>query len=204
MFSPRHETIITLALEEMASVENRAALIKRTHGVGSTIGALLTQRSIEMMRSYNATVTPVARIADVGPHAGLVDQNGILLLAVPADRIHWTPWFSSALNALSQQTDSNIVSRRIAIAGTASPRAREEARRSNVTLKEDARSSLLPAPEIEWPTPELDIKAEDLPVPGSPIALDGAVTAVGQGAPQQPRPANDEPREKRPPPPALF
>ncbi|MGE0667714.1 MAG: hypothetical protein AB7O49_14245 [Sphingomonadales bacterium] len=174
-FTPRHETIITLALESMAGVMNRQAVIRRAGMVDSDLGALLMQRSVEMMRTYHATVRPIARFEELDENLAMVTADGGFAMAMPADRIHWTEWFDKTTSALAAYRTPQIAWRGVVVAGQLSDRARAGALAHGLIVESDARDYLLPREEWEAPEPlEVEDDAPEAPSEPSPPPMEAS------------------------------
>jgi hypothetical protein len=158
-FTPRHETIMTLALEGMPDVANRQGVVRRASKVNSPLAALLMQRSIEMMRTYHATVKPVTRIEELGDDLAFVTQDAGLAMTIPADRLSWTEWFDGVTKALADHPAPGIDSRSVIVAGRLSKRARKEATRRGLLVESEARDYLLP--KEEWEPAEGGLELDD-------------------------------------------
>jgi len=168
-FTPRHETIITMALESMPGVMNRQAVIRRASLVDSDLAALLMQRSVEMMRAYHATVHAIVRFEEIDSNLAMVTDDGGLAIAMPADRIHWTEWFAKTTAALAAYQTPQIKWRGVVVAGQLSDRARMNAQALGLIVESDARDTLLPKEEWEAPEPlEVDDDTPDMPAETSP------------------------------------
>ncbi|MEN3976518.1 hypothetical protein [Emcibacter sp. SYSU 3D8] len=168
-FTPRHETIITMALESMSGVMNRQAVIRRAGQVDSDLAALLMQRSVEMMRTYHATVRPIVRFEEIDANLAMVTADGGLAMAMPADRIHWTEWFATTTAALAAYRAPQIQWRGVVVAGQLSDRARTGAETQGLLIESNARATLLPAEEWEAPEPlEVDDETPSAPVDDPP------------------------------------
>jgi hypothetical protein len=157
-FTPRHETIITMALESMNGVMNRQAVIRRASLVDSDLAALLMQRSVEMMRTYHDTVHRIVRFEEMNENLAMVTDDGGLAMAMPADRIHWTEWFAKTTAALAAYRTPSVKWRGVVVAGQLSDRARSEAQALGLIVESNARDYLLPKEEWEAPEP---LEAED-------------------------------------------
>ncbi len=175
-FTPRHETIITMALESMGGVMNRQAVIRRASLVTSDLAALLMQRSVEMMRSYHASVHPIARFEELEENLAMVTADGGLAMAMPADRIHWTEWFARTTAALAAYRTPGIKWRAVVIAGQLSDRARAGAEGQGLMVEFNARETLLP--KEEWEAPDPLMAEDDTPsvppdqAPAAPVQQD--------------------------------
>ncbi len=185
-FTPRHETIITMALESMPGVMNRQAVIRRASLVDSDLAALLMQRSVEMMRTYHATVHPIVRFEEMDANLAMVTDDGGLAMAMPADRIHWTEWFASTTAALAAYRTPRIKWRGIVVAGQLSDRARAGAEAQGLIVESNARDTLLPREEWDAPEPlEADDDTPNAPSESSP-------------PPSEPSPSEQPPAEPAP------
>jgi hypothetical protein len=163
-FTPRHETIITMALESMNGVMNRQAVIRRASLVDSDLAALLMQRSVEMMRTYHDTVHKIVRFEEMDANLAMVTDDGGLAMVMPADRIHWTEWFAKTTAALAAYRTPRIQWRGVVVAGQLSDLARAGAQALGLIVESNARDYLLPKEEWEAPEP---LEAND-DTPASP------------------------------------
>lgn len=186
--TPRHETIITMALESMQGVMNRQAVIRRASLVDSDLAALLMQRSVEMMRTYHATVHPIVRFEEMDANLAMVTSDGGLAMAMPADRIHWTEWFARTTAALAAYRTPQIKWRGVVVAGQLSERARAGAQALGLIVESNARDTLLPKEEWEAPEP---LEADD-DTPNAPSEAP-ADAAPATGAPPPAEPAEPQP-----------
>ena len=190
-FTPRHETIITLALESMQGVMNRQAVVRRASLVDSDLAALLMQRSVEMMRTYHSTVHAIVRFEEMDANLAMVTSDGGLAMAMPADRLHWTEWFSRTAHALAAYETPQIKWRGVVVAGEVSDRARAEAQKLGLLVESNARETLLPKEEWEAPEP---LQADD-----GETGLGNADKPPADGAPEQaPAPADTPPADTPP------
>jgi hypothetical protein len=181
-YTPRHETIITLALEGMPETGNRQAVIRRAIRVDSPLAAQLMQRSVEMMRSYHATAHPIVRVEELGDGIAYLTDDGGLAIAMPADRLHWTEWFDRTSRDLADYRAPGVRWRGVVVAGGLSPRARREAEQRGLLVEHDARAYLLP--REEWVPPEDAEDPDGDPAPGAAApAAEVVEPATGGEAP---------------------
>ncbi|MBI1181680.1 MAG: hypothetical protein GC201_14105 [Alphaproteobacteria bacterium] len=158
-FTPRHETIIALALEGMDGVENREGVVRRASRVDSALAAQLMQRSIEMTRSYHATVRPLTRIEELGTDLAFVTRDQGIAMAVPADHLLWTGWFDGATRAIAAFPAPGIRWRGVVVAGDLSRLARRQATSRGLLVESNTRDHLLP--KEEWTPPEGGLELDD-------------------------------------------
>ncbi len=156
-YSPRHETIITLAMESMDGVDDRNEVARSARHAESLVEAQLMQRRVEMFRSYHAQVSPAAAFVDVDDNLGMRTQDGRLVMAMPADRLLWTKDTEPVVDALAGYGGEGITAREILVAGSVSDRARQQVEAKGIVLTENTRADLLP--QEEWRPPELEVEA---------------------------------------------
>ena len=145
---------IRLALENMEGVENRAQVIRAARNADSHISAQTTQRSVEMMRTYHATMHPGVEILDAGGIPALKTEDGRLAVFMAADELRWTQWADEASDALLALPGDGVEIREIVIAGHASDRARTALTDKGISVTENTRLELLP--QDEWRAPDLE------------------------------------------------
>ncbi len=172
-FTPRHETIITLALEGMTGVMNRQAVVRRAGLVESDLAALLMQRAVEMMRSYHATVRPIVRFEEMEANLAVVTRDGGLAMIMPADRLHWTEWFARTANQLAAYETPQMKWRGVIVAGEVSAMAKAEAEKLGLTVESNARETLLPKEEWEAPEPLEAAEGNEAPAPDGDVPPPG-------------------------------
>lgn len=190
-FTPRHETIITLALESMKGVMNRQAVVRRAGLVDSDLAAMLMQRAVEMMRSYHAVVRPIARFEEMEANLAMVTVDGGLVMVMPADRLQWTEWFSRTARALAAYRTAQIKWRGVVIAGQVSERAKAEAEALGLLAESNTRDTLLP--KEEWEAPET-LQADDSETGLGQQPVDQPPeSAPLEGAPPESAPADQPP-----------
>lgn len=178
VYSPRHETIITLALETMGDVEDRLQAIRVARDAESLVEAQLMQRRVEMLRTYHAQEAAGARLSDADGHLAMVTQDGRLVVAEPADRLLWTKDTLALIDALGGFESDGLSGREVLIAGTASDRTRSELESRGIAISENRRADLLP--QEEWTPPELEI--EEAPEEEAPVEGDEPVDAEPSAA----------------------
>ncbi|MGQ0676411.1 MAG: hypothetical protein ACT4N4_10065, partial [Rhodospirillales bacterium] len=90
-YSPRRKTIVAGLLSPMKEAKGREKFMEAALTADSEAAALYWQQMLEMFSSYHFGVSPIAGFELIeGVPAAFSDLKG-WFLAVPADRIYWTP-----------------------------------------------------------------------------------------------------------------
>jgi hypothetical protein len=96
VFSPRQQTDLVFALEDLKGVDNRDVFVKFAISTNHPDVAFFRQRMAQMYASYHKNITPVGRFVALGrdvPVKGLglaQTVDGVLILHVPLDYLVWT------------------------------------------------------------------------------------------------------------------
>lgn len=126
VFSPREQTILVAALDEMMGVGERDRMMQLAALTDKDDVAFFRQRQAEMYAGYHRAVSPIARFVGVGPVPAALTVNKALVFNIPVDYVSWTEEVARVVtNAtnLAKQLPG-ISERQIWITGTLSPRAR--------------------------------------------------------------------------------
>ncbi|MGA6826384.1 hypothetical protein ACO9S2_02100 [Nitrospira sp. NS4] len=128
VYSPRHSTIITTVLDELAGVEDREAFLAVAREAPSEDLALFYQHVAEMMRGYHLHVGAVDRLLALPRIPALYARDQTLVVMLPVDYLFWTSRVARVAQALTAHVPSRprIARRELWIAGNVSPRARQE------------------------------------------------------------------------------
>lgn len=146
LYSPRHTTVITTALDELTGVDNREAFFTVATEANSEELVLFYQHVAEMMRGYHAHIVAVDRLLVLPRIPALYARNGALVVMLPVDYIFWTSRVARVAQALTAHAPSRprIARRELWIAGNVSPRARQEFEALGWTVHEQALAQLNP------------------------------------------------------------
>jgi hypothetical protein len=145
-YSPRHSTIITTALDELAGVDDREAFLAVAGEANSEELVLFYQHVVEMMRGYHLYIGPVDRLLILPRVPALYTKNRTLVVMLPIDYLFWTSRVASVAQALTTHVPSRprITQRELWIAGNVSPRARQELESLGWTVYEQVSGKLNP------------------------------------------------------------
>ncbi len=128
LYSPRHSTIITTALDELTGVEDRAAFLEVASEANSEELVLFYEHVAEMMRGYHEHVGAVDRLLSMPRVPALYTKDRALVVMLPVDYLFWTSRVARVAQALTANVPSRprVARRELWIAGNVSPRARQE------------------------------------------------------------------------------
>ena len=146
LYSPRHSTIITAALDELTSVDDREAFLVIAKEANSEELVLFYQHVVEMMRGYHVHIGAVDRLLVLPRVPALYTKNKTLVVMLPVDYLFWTSRVASVAQALTTHVPSRprIAQRELWIAGNVSPRARQELESLGWTVYEQVSAKLNP------------------------------------------------------------
>src|SRR5262245_60458901 len=112
-FSPREQTLLVHALDEMAGVGNRAAFIRFAIATPNRTMAFFRQRQAEMYAGYHKTVASLSSFVSLGELAAARTGNGALVLCVPLDYLVWTEPMAKFITAANKVIDDRSEERRV-------------------------------------------------------------------------------------------
>jgi hypothetical protein len=146
LYSPRHATTITTALDELTDVDDRAAFLAVAREANSEELVLFYQHVAEMMRGYHVYVGAVDRLLALPRIPALYTKDQALVVMLPVDYLFWTSRVARVAQALTVHVPSRprIVRRELWIAGNVSWRARQEFEALGWTVQEQVLAQLDP------------------------------------------------------------
>jgi hypothetical protein len=181
IFSPREQTLLVNALDEMKGVKDRGAFIRLALPSQNSTVAFFRQRQAEMYAGYNKSVTPLESFVTLGQFAAGRTINGALAFNLPLDYLVWTEPMAQLLTGANELVNNlpGIREKQVWITGTLSPRARKEIERRGWQIHDRAETQLL-----SWIETYPDyLKPEDK-VPTGVVTLNLKSIALGVGASQ--------------------
>lgn len=146
LYSPRHSTIITTALDELTGVDDREAFLAVAREANSDELVLFYQHVAEMMRGYHLHVGAVDRLLALPRIPALYTEDQALVVMLPVDYMFWTSRVARVAQALTAHVPirPRIARRELWIAGNVSPRARQEFEALGWTVYEQVLAQLNP------------------------------------------------------------
>lgn len=132
-FSPREQTILVSALDEMRGVVERGRFVQLAALTDKDDVAFFRQRQAEMYAGYHRAVAPIERFVGVGPLAAARTVKGSLVFNIPVDYVVWTEQVARVVTTADNLANQlpGISGKQLWITGTLSPRARAEMQRLN-------------------------------------------------------------------------
>ncbi len=177
-YSPRYQTLLVHALEEMKGVGDRATFIRLAASSVNRDIAFFRQRQAETYAGFHKAVAPVAAFIDLGGFAAVRTTKNEVVFSVPLDHLVWTEDMAKLLTAADARvTQLNRPARKqLWITGTTSTRAKKELEARGWQLHERAEQRLLSWSE-EYPNYQ---KPEER-VPDALVKLNFKSVGVGVG-----------------------
>ncbi|MGE5219956.1 MAG: hypothetical protein ACM3SP_23385, partial [Chloroflexota bacterium] len=193
IFSPREQTILVSALDELKGVSDRDRFVQLAALTNNADMALFRQRQAEMYAGYHKAVAPLTRLVSVGQVPGARAGNGALVFNFPIDYLVWT----DSLARLVANTDTlanqlpGVTRKEMWITGHLSPRTRAELRRLGWVTYENAEVLLVaqdksvPSYRKEGQQPDATVKLKSRSVAlGAGVSWgDGVLTYQGKDYP---------------------
>jgi len=128
VYSPRYQTLLVNALEEMKGVGNRATFVRLAAASPNSDIAFFRERQAEMYAGYHKTVAPLETFVALGEFAAGRTRKNEIVFNVPLDHLVWTEEMARLITA----TDSRVTqltrpaNKQAWVTGTMSARARKE------------------------------------------------------------------------------
>lgn len=143
VFSPRQQTVLVAALEEMRETSDRGAFVRfavPTHGEDV---AFFRQRMAEMYAGHSRNVGRIARFLPVGEFVVARTPGKAMVVCVPLDHVLWTEAVARVTDAFSRRArELGLSEKHLWLTGTASVLAREQLGRGGWTLHEQSETHL--------------------------------------------------------------
>ena len=178
VFSPREQTLLISALDEMKGVADRERVVQQAALTNNADMALFRQRQAEMYAGYHKAVAPLARFVSVGQLAAARTQKGALVFNVPVDYIVWTEPLAQLVantDAVANQVPG-LTGKELWVTGSLSPRARTELKRLNWKVYENTEALLVATSKPSFAY----LKQPEQP-PSATLKLKSKSVALGMG-----------------------
>ncbi len=126
VFTPRDQTLMTAALEDMKHTQNRFAFIKFAILTESKDVAAFRTRVAIMYAVYNRKFTPIDTFISFDPFVGGRTRNTLVFIA-PVDYLQWTKNTEKIVRAIGEKTAGlkGIEKKELWFAGRATQKARD-------------------------------------------------------------------------------
>jgi hypothetical protein len=138
-FTPRHTTIITSNLDQLAGAGGRDAFLTVALTAQDETQANFYMAMAQVLRGYHQTVSPLTTITPLNRITVGQTRSGQALVALPVDRLIWTDRVDQVTGGLksSYKADGFIGQFDVWITGTVSPVARQELAGRGFTVTEN-------------------------------------------------------------------
>jgi hypothetical protein len=176
-FTPREQTLLVAALDEMTGVADREHFVQLAALTHNEDVAFFRQRQAEMYAGYHRAVGRFERFLSVGPVAAARTPNGALVFNIPVDYVVWSETVARMVTSADNLANQlpGIKEKQIWITGTMSPRARAEMQRLNWKVYE--RNEALIVATDKPPS----YQKEDPRTPSATVRLKSRSIALGAG-----------------------
>ena len=143
-YTPREQTFLVAALDNMANTSNRAEFIKFATLTDNPDIAFFRQRQAQMYAAYHRTIEPVDSFVSIGEISTARTKSGKIVFNVPLDYLIWTKNMAAVASIITQNVArmEGISGREIWVTGTMSPLARESISKMGWTVHDQAQSKL--------------------------------------------------------------
>lgn len=142
VFSPREQTLLVGALEEMRGTADRGAFVRAAVPTQDPDLAFFHQRRAEMYAGHVRNVGPIDRFLQVG-HFTVGRSGRAMVVCAPVDHVLWTEALARVVDAFDRRArELRLGEKHLWLTGTASARAREQLRQQGWTLHEQSEAQL--------------------------------------------------------------
>ena len=147
VFSPRQQTVLVAALEEMPGTADRGAFVRFAVPTHEPDSAFFSQRMAEMFAGHARNVGKIERFLLVGQFVVARAPRGAMVVCMPLDHVLWTEAVARVGSALGQRArELGLSEKHLWLTGTASAQAREQLRQGGWTLHEQSEAQLWARP----------------------------------------------------------
>jgi hypothetical protein len=178
LFSPRQQTLLVNALEQMKGVTNRAGFIRFAAATQNSNLVSFRQRQAEMYAGYHQKIAPFESFLSFDGLPGGRTVKGDLVFNSPLDHLVWTEpiaRFITAVNNLVQET-GGIKGKQFWVTGTVSATARKELERLGWQVQERSEERLL-----DWVESYPKYEKQEEKIPSGLVSLKFRSVSVGVG-----------------------
>ena len=142
-FSPREQTLLVYALDEMKGVGNRGAFIRFAMTTPNRNISFFRERSAEMYAGYHKAVSPVSSFVSLGELAAARVGSGALVFCAPLDYLVWTEPMAKFITAANKVIDeAGPKEKQLWVTGSLSAEARKEMESRGWKVQENSEARL--------------------------------------------------------------
>ncbi len=138
-FSPRHDTIITASLADLAEAKGRDTFLEAILVVDDEVAANFYMNVAQTLQAYNENISPVEKIAVVDGLFVAEARSGAALIPFALDHGVWSARAEQVIGHLKKSYEGQGFSGRYDfwVTGTVSPLARKQLGRLGFTVTEN-------------------------------------------------------------------
>ena len=178
VYSPRDQTLLVSALDEMKGVRNRATFVRFAATAADRDIAFFRERQAEMYAGYHKVAAPFETFIALGEFAAARTTKNEVVFNVPLDHLVWTQDMAKLLTAADSVVSrlTRPVNKQLWIAGTMSTRARNEIESRGWQVQERSEERLL-----SWAESYPKYEKPEERVPAGLISLNFRSAGLGVG-----------------------
>jgi len=178
VYSPRYQTLLVNALEEMKGVGNRATFIRLAATTTDKDIAFFRQRQAEMYAGYHKAVAPFETFIALGEFAAARTTKNEVVFNVPMDHLVWTEGMAKLINAANDVVNrlTRPVNKQVWITGTMSPQARKDIESRGWQVQERSEARL-----FNWAESYPDYQKPEERIPTGFVSLNFKSVGIGIG-----------------------
>ena len=145
VYSPRYQTLLVYALDEMKGVGNRATFVRLAAATTDKDLAYFRERQAEMYAGYHKAVAPFETFIALGEFAAARTTRNEVVFNVPLDHLVWTEPMAKLLTAADSRVTqlTRPANKQLWVTGTVSARARKEIESRGWQVQERSEERLL-------------------------------------------------------------
>jgi hypothetical protein len=179
VYSPRHQTVLVHALDQMMGVANRGSFVNLSALVEEPNAAFFRQRQAEMYLGFHKKVEPIESLVPLGGLIAARTRSGVLVFNVPLDHLVWTEPMGRFITGANELVKglAGVNQKQLWVTGTVSSTARQGLEHLGWQVNEQNEARLLgegdqAAPSYEKP---------DEKTPSALIRVSAKSVALGAG-----------------------
>lgn len=178
IYSPRDQTLLVNALDEMKGVGNRATFVRLGAASADRDIARFRARQVEMYAGFHKAVAPVETFIALGEFAAVRTTKNEVVFNVPLDYLVWTEPMAKLLTAADGRVTqlTRPANKQLWVTGTVSTRARKEIEGRGWRIQERSEEQLL-----SWAESYPKYEKPEERIPSGLISLNFKSVGLGVG-----------------------
>lgn len=178
VYSPRDQTLLVGALDEMKGVGNRATFVRVAAATANRDLAFFRERQAEMYAGYHKAIAPIETFIALGEFAAARTTKNEVVFNVPMDHLVWTQEIAQMLTAADARVNqlTRPANKQLWISGTMSARAKKEIETRGWQVQENSEARLL-----NWSEKYPDYQKPEERAPSALVSLNFKTVGIGVG-----------------------